>query len=60
MRKKKKENESPEMAKGVKKEGDKSVDHGEAGVTDGAIANGQNGDFQVEPMEVPPFEIITG
>lgn len=25
-----------------------------------AGANGQNGEFQVEPMELPPFELITG
>lgn len=26
----------------------------------GAVANGQNGEFKVEPMELPPFEIIQG
>ncbi|XP_069559332.1 C-_U-editing enzyme APOBEC-2a [Brachyistius frenatus] len=50
--------------KEVKNEGEKAVDNGEASsaeatATDGAVANGQNGD-QVEPMEVPPFELIAG
>lgn len=62
-RKERKDKESSEMAKEVKNEGERAVDQGEppsAEVTNGAIANGQNGDFQVEPMEVPPFEIIAG
>lgn len=62
------EKESAEMTKDikeVKKEGDRPVDNGEvpsaeASVSNGAVANGQNGDFQVEPMELPPFEIIAG
>ncbi|XP_059185106.1 C-_U-editing enzyme APOBEC-2a [Centropristis striata] len=32
----------------------------EAAATNGAEANGQNGDFKVEEMELPPFEIIKG
>lgn len=36
------------------------ADNAEAEATGGAVTNGENGDFQVEPMELPPFEIITG
>lgn len=62
-RKEKKENESAELTKEVKNGGKK--DHAEASTpeavaSNGAGQNGQNGDFQVEPMELPPFEIITG
>ena len=51
--------------KEVKNEGEKAVDNeevpsAEAAPTNGAVANGGNGNFQVEPMELPPFEIITG
>ncbi|XP_044030654.1 C-_U-editing enzyme APOBEC-2a [Siniperca chuatsi] len=67
-RKERKGKESPEMTKDVKEvknEGERAVDNGEvpsaeAAATNGAVANGQNGDFQVEPMELPPFEIIAG
>ncbi|XP_070759423.1 C-_U-editing enzyme APOBEC-2a [Enoplosus armatus] len=67
-RKERKEKESAEMTKDVKEvknEGERAVDNGavlsaEAAATNGAVANNQNGDFQVEPMELPPFEIIAG
>lgn len=67
-RKEKGEKESAEMPKDKKEvnnEGEKAVDNGqvpsaEAEVTNGAAADGENGEFQVEPMELPPFEIITG
>lgn len=66
-RKERKEKESTEMTedvKEVKKEGQRTVDNGEVSsaeaVNNGAVAISQNGDFQVEPMELPPFEIITG
>lgn len=60
-RKERKEKESAEMTKDskeVKNEGASAVDNGAD--TNGAVANGQNGEFQVEPMELPPFEIIAG
>lgn len=62
-RKEKKENESADLTKEVKNGGKK--DHAEASsaeavASNGADQNSQNGDFQVEPMELPPFEIITG
>lgn len=66
-RKERKGKESSEMtkdAKEVKTEGERAVDNGEvpaeAAASSGAGANDQNGDFQVEPMELPPFEIIAG
>ncbi|XP_051271008.1 C-_U-editing enzyme APOBEC-2a [Dicentrarchus labrax] len=67
-RKERKEKESAEMTKDVKKaknEGEMEVDSGElpsaeVTVTNGSVANGENGDLQVEPMELPPFEIIAG
>ncbi|XP_040889121.1 C-_U-editing enzyme APOBEC-2-like [Toxotes jaculatrix] len=67
-RKERKDKEATEMTKDVKEEknnGEKTENNGEvpsaeAAATSGAVANGQNGDFQVEPMELPPFEIITG
>lgn len=64
-RKDRKEKESAEMAKEVKNEGERALDHGEpplpeVAVSNGAVADGENGDFEVEPMEVPPFEIIVG
>lgn len=67
-RKERKEKESAEMTKDVKEvknEGERAVDNGEvpsaeAAATNGPVANNQNGDFQVEPMELPPFEIIAG
>ncbi|KAL7408017.1 hypothetical protein ABVT39_016888 [Epinephelus coioides] len=70
-RKERRENESAEMSKDVKEvknegqQGEQAVDNGEvpsaeAAATNGAVANSPNGDFQVEPMELPPFEIISG
>lgn len=51
--------------KEVKNEGERAVDNrevpsAEAAATNGAVANDQNGDFRIEPMELPPFEIIAG
>ncbi|XP_076013014.1 C-_U-editing enzyme APOBEC-2a [Genypterus blacodes] len=44
-----------------KDEGKMEVNNGEeAQVINGARATSQNGEMQVEPMELPPFEIITG
>lgn len=59
-RKEKKENESAELKKEVKNGGKK--DQAEASSAEEVASDGacQNGDFQVEPMELPPFEIITG
>lgn len=60
-RKDKKEKEEPEPAKNVKEvkeEVKKPAENGEAPTENGAEA--QNGELQVEPMELPPFEIITG
>lgn len=64
-RKEKEASETTKDVKEVKNEGEKAVDNGEvpsaeAAATNGAVANGENGDFQVEPMELPPFEIIAG
>ncbi|XP_022601228.1 C-_U-editing enzyme APOBEC-2-like [Seriola dumerili] len=67
-RKERKDKEAAEVTKAVKevkKEGEETENNGEvpsteAGATGGAVANGQNGDFLVELMELPPFEIITG
>lgn len=46
---------TPEV-KEVKAEGAKA----EAEASGEAVTNGENGECQVEPMELPPFEIITG
>ncbi|XP_060897336.1 C-_U-editing enzyme APOBEC-2a [Labrus mixtus] len=56
-RKEKKEKESAEVVKEVRNEGDK--DGGEVS-SEAATSNGENGELQVEPMELPPFEIIAG
>ncbi|XP_029989399.1 C-_U-editing enzyme APOBEC-2a [Sphaeramia orbicularis] len=61
-RKERKEKEVAEPTpdvKEVKAEGAKAG-NAEAEAADEAVTNGQNGDYQVEPMELPPFEIITG
>ncbi|XP_029948031.1 C-_U-editing enzyme APOBEC-2a [Salarias fasciatus] len=61
-RRERKEREAAEMNKDVKelkKEEEKGADGAEAS-GDGDGAAEQNGDFQVEPMELPPFEIIAG
>lgn len=69
MRKKvRKDKEAAEPTKDVKEmtnEREKTGNDGEVSsavttVNSGVVANSQNGDFLVEPMEVPPFEIITG
>ncbi|XP_029288534.1 C-_U-editing enzyme APOBEC-2a [Cottoperca gobio] len=69
MRKKeRKEKESTEMSKDVKdvkNEGEQAVDNGEvpsaeAAAANGAVGDDQNGEFQVEALELPPFEIIEG
>lgn len=60
-KKERKEKEEPEVArndKEVKEEVEKPSENGEASAESGAAA--QNREFQVEPMELPPFEIITG
>ncbi|XP_072239126.1 C-_U-editing enzyme APOBEC-2a [Leuresthes tenuis] len=58
---KRKQKEAEEETEEMNKEGDKAGDNGEASpATNGTVANGQNDDFQVEPIEPPPFEIITG
>ncbi|KAM3877696.1 C-_U-editing enzyme APOBEC-2-like [Diretmus argenteus] len=74
-RKEKKSVEAAEASKDVKKElkkevgapaeGATSVENGEAPPAEaadanGAAANGENEDLQLEQMEVPPFELITG
>lgn len=62
-RNKKKDNEPAEIKKEVKNGGNKDetdASAAEAVAPNGAGQNGQDGDFQVEPMELPPFEIITG
>lgn len=67
-RKERKEKEAAEMTKDVKEvknDGKRAVDNGEVPsaevvATNGTVANGQNGDFQLEPVELPPFEIIAG
>ncbi|XP_065811381.1 C-_U-editing enzyme APOBEC-2a [Labrus bergylta] len=56
-RKERKEKESAEVVKEVRNEGDK--DGGEVS-SEAATSNGENGELQVEPMELPPFEIIAG
>ncbi|KAM9409239.1 C-_U-editing enzyme APOBEC-2a [Pholidichthys leucotaenia] len=60
---KRREREAAE-AKNEAKEAN-AMDNGEvssdaATSTNGAVANGQNGEVQVEAMELPPFEIIVG
>lgn len=62
-RKEKKDNETTEIKKEVKNGGNNDeadASAAEAVAPNVAGQNGQNGDFQVEPMELPPFEIITG
>ncbi|XP_062272520.1 C-_U-editing enzyme APOBEC-2a [Scomber scombrus] len=67
-RKERKEKEAAKVTKDVKEvknEGDKAMDNGEipsagAAATNCAADNIQNGDLQVEPVELPPFEIIAG
>ncbi|RXN23316.1 hypothetical protein ROHU_006397 [Labeo rohita] len=65
-RKERAENEAKKEEK-TPKEGEKaevnganpSVENGEAAAANGATANGENAE-KPEPMELPPFEIITG
>ncbi|XP_028263079.1 C-_U-editing enzyme APOBEC-2a [Parambassis ranga] len=64
-RKEKEAAEATKNAKEAKSEAEKAVDDGEApsaeaAAVNGAVASGQNGEVQVEPMELPPFEIISG
>ncbi|XP_031731761.1 C-_U-editing enzyme APOBEC-2a [Anarrhichthys ocellatus] len=67
-RKERKEEVSAELTKDVQKMkdgGERAADNGEvpsaeAAASDGAVASSQDGDLQVEPMELPPFEIIQG
>ncbi|XP_011611927.1 C-_U-editing enzyme APOBEC-2a [Takifugu rubripes] len=62
-RKEKKNNEPTEIKKEVKNGGNNDeadASAAEAVAPNDAGQNGRNGDFQVEPMELPPFEIITG
>ncbi|XP_071393499.1 C-_U-editing enzyme APOBEC-2a [Centroberyx affinis] len=47
-------------AEGGKPAESEEVPAAEAAATNGAVANSENGDFPIEPMELPPFEIITG
>lgn len=59
-RKERKDKEAEEVSKDVKEvktEGDRA---GDTAAGAAAVANGHNGDPQVEPMELPPFEIIAG
>lgn len=65
----KKEEKAPAAGEKMKVKEPAPVAEGANGVPDseaqanGAAApeaNGENGEFQVEPMELPPFEIITG
>ncbi|XP_034388565.1 C-_U-editing enzyme APOBEC-2a [Cyclopterus lumpus] len=61
-----KEKASAERTKDVQKvksEGERAVDNGEAPpaeASNGAVDGSQNGESPVEPMELPPFEIIQG
>uniref|UniRef100_A0A3B3ZK18 mRNA(cytosine(6666)) deaminase n=2 Tax=Periophthalmus magnuspinnatus TaxID=409849 RepID=A0A3B3ZK18_9GOBI len=60
-RKEKEKKEDPEPVKNVKEvkeEGETPAENGEAPQENGEAA--ENGEPQVEPMELPPFEIITG
>lgn len=64
---KKERKEVAELTKDVKEmknEREKTGNDGEASSAAAAVNNGtansQDGDFQVESMELPPFEIITG
>lgn len=59
-RKEKKENESAEPTKEVKNGGKKDPAEASSAEAVASSGAGQNGDFEVEPMELPPFEIITG
>lgn len=62
-KKEKKDSEPTAIKKEVKNGGNNDeadVSAAEAVPPNDASQNGQNGDFQVEPMELPPFEIITG
>ncbi|CAN9512131.1 unnamed protein product [Ophioblennius macclurei] len=63
-RKEKKEKEVAEVKKDkeLKNEEPKDVDNGQAESAEngGAAGSEENGEFQIEPMELPPFEIITG
>ncbi|KAJ4941033.1 hypothetical protein JOQ06_027320 [Pogonophryne albipinna] len=66
-KKEKKEKETTERSKDVKdvkkeaEQGAPAVGKGaEEGAPNGAAATDQNGEFQVEAMELPPFEIIQG
>ncbi|KAG7495371.1 U-editing enzyme APOBEC-2-like [Solea senegalensis] len=65
-RKERKDPEAAERTKGVKenesgkKENNGEIPPAEAAANGGAVANGENGEFKVEPMELPPFEIIKG
>lgn len=63
MRRKEKKDNEPTKITEVKNGGNKDgadASAAEAVAPDDAGQNGRNGDFQVEPMELPPFEIITG
>ncbi|XP_058487754.1 C-_U-editing enzyme APOBEC-2a [Solea solea] len=65
-RKERKDPEAAERTKGVKenelekKDNNGEIPPAEAAANGGAVANGENGEFKVEPMELPPFEIIKG
>lgn len=60
-RKDRKSEQVTEDLKETKEEEEKTGNNGEAASsTNGAAADAPNGEFQVEPMELPPFEIITG
>lgn len=62
-RRERKEREAAEVNKDmkeVKKEEETGVDGAEAASADSSAAPEQNGDFQLEVMELPPFEIIAG
>lgn len=64
-RKEKEAVEATKHTKEAKSEAEKAVADGEApsaeaAAVNGAVASGQNGDVLVEPMELPPFEIISG
>ncbi|XP_005950468.1 C-_U-editing enzyme APOBEC-2a [Haplochromis burtoni] len=62
-RRQKEENEVAEIAKDAKEKKNKeqeTVDNREVASAEAATTSCHTGDFQLEPMELPPFEIITG
>uniref|UniRef100_UPI0037E96BCE C->U-editing enzyme APOBEC-2a n=1 Tax=Semicossyphus pulcher TaxID=241346 RepID=UPI0037E96BCE len=59
-KKEKKEKESAEVMKEAKEVKNEAKKEKEEGSSEAAVSNGENGEVQVEPIELPPFEIIAG